>query len=158
VVLSFILAFAIGGLVGFLMKTFFLVGFCIMGFFAGYTLGGLLYSLVFISFIQSTYFLGFLTFGLGAVVAFLCYKQRDHLAILTTALLGAYAFVRGISLFIGNYPNEIQLYQDIKNNTATYSYAFIGYLAAMAVLFVLGSIYQERNHRHHVDEHFAKAH
>jgi len=102
--------------------------------------------------------LGFLTFGLGAIAAFFCFKERDHLAILTTALLGAYAFVRGISVFVGDYPNEIQMYQDIENNTATYSYAFIGYLAAMAVLFVLGTIYQEKTHRHHVDEHFSKHH
>lgn len=107
VVLAFILATIFGGLVGVLMWKFFLIGFCFMGFFAGYTLGGLLYALVFISFLQSTYFLAFLTFGLGFVGAFLCFKFRNHLAILTTALLGAYAFVRGISMFVGDYPNEI---------------------------------------------------
>lgn len=51
VVLAFTLALVLGTLVGFLMKRFFLIGFCFMGFFAGYTLGGLLYTLVFISFI-----------------------------------------------------------------------------------------------------------
>jgi hypothetical protein len=156
VVLAFILATAFGVLVGFLMLKFFLIGFCIMGFFAGYTLGALLYTLVFISFLQSTYFLAFLTFGLGFVGAYLCFRFRKDLAIITTALLGAYAFVRGISMFVGDYPNEIQLYQDIKNNTATYSYAFLGYLAAMAVLAVLGIIFQEKRHKHHVSEHFDK--
>jgi len=51
VILSFILAIGLGILVGVLMKAFFLIGFCFLGFVAGYTLGGLLYSLVFITWI-----------------------------------------------------------------------------------------------------------
>lgn len=73
--------------------------------------------------------------------AALANKFKDDIVIISTALIGSYAFVRGLSLLIGGFPNEFTLYQEIQDGTATYSYGFIGYLVGIAALFVAGFWY-----------------
>ena len=72
--------------------------------------------------------------------------MKDALAIATTSALGAYAFVRGISLFAGGYPDELQMYQSIVNNTFVWEWTYIAYFAAMALVFVLGTYFQTVKH------------
>jgi len=141
VILSFVLAIGLGVLVGFLLKKFLVVGFGILGFLAGFFLGNLLYNLVLVTFVQSSVVLFIVAFGLGAAGAYLTVKQKSELKIIVTALLGSYAFVRGISVFAGGYPNEITFYQQLNNGTAQFTPVFIGYLAGMVVVFVLGFIW-----------------
>ena len=40
---------------------------------------------------------------------FISYKKSDHIMIYTTAMIGSYLFVRGISLYAGGYPNEFTM-------------------------------------------------
>lgn len=93
------------------MKKLFFYGFMVLGFIAGYFLGNIFYNLVLIGWVKSTGLFFASTFLFAFIGAFLCYKKRDNLAILTTAFLGAYSLIRGISVFAGGFPNEITLYQ-----------------------------------------------
>jgi len=156
VILSFLLSIGSGVGVGILLKKFFLIGFVILGGFCGYLLAGLIYSLVFISWVNTSALLIIMQILFIAGAAFACFKQKEHLSFFCTALIGGYFFIRGISMYVGNYPNEIQMYQDIENGTAQFTMAFFGYLIGMVVMTIIGTIYQERTHKEHNHEHFEK--
>ena len=85
----------------------------------------------------------------------LAYKFDRHLVIYLTAFIGAYSFVRGISMFAGHFPNEILLYQQLSNNVFTgLSWEFYLYMAAMFILGVCGIRFQlKRGYQLH-DEDF----
>ena len=105
------MALAAGIIVGWILKKFLVVGLIIIAFIGGFAAGGLLYNLVFIGFAKSTAFLAILTFGLGAAAAVAAFFWRLAIIIIATSLIGSYFSIRGLSLFIGGYPNEITLYQ-----------------------------------------------
>ena len=50
-------------------------------------------------------------FGFG--MAILSFKFIDHIIVFGTSTIGAYAFVRGLSFFVGNFPNEIEFVKNI---------------------------------------------
>ena len=63
--------------------------------------------------------------------------------------MGAYAIIRGISLYAGGFPNESELHQQIESGAidwSTFNKAFYGYLAGIVVLTVL-SFYFQVKHR-----------
>lgn len=92
------------------MKKFFLIGFCVLGGIAGFFLGGLFFNVLLAGWIKNANVVLTLNIVLACVGAFLCFKKRKDLAILTTAFIGAYAFIRGFSMFFGGFPNEIEMY------------------------------------------------
>jgi len=99
------------------------------------------------------------TLALAATAGYLAFIWEDHIVILATSLIGAYLFIRGISIFAGGFPNEITLYQEISEGTASFSDTFIGYLVGIGALFALGVFVQEKtkgHYEHH--DHFHKTH
>lgn len=108
--LAFFLALAASVLVGWLLKKFAVVGLLVIAFIGGFFAGGLLYNFVFVGWANSTVLLAILTFGLGLGLTVIAYFKRITIIILTTSFIGSYFFIRGLSLFIGGYPNEITLY------------------------------------------------
>jgi len=74
---------------------------------------------------------------IGFAISFWKYKI---ILIISTAILGSYLVIRGVSLFIGGYPNEFTLISQIKNgNTASLlHWPFYLYLAAILVMSIGG--------------------
>jgi len=65
--------------------------------------------------------------------------------IASTSLAGAYALVRGISLFIGHFPNEITIIDQIREGVVPETeWQFWVYLIAILVLFVVSFTFQWR--------------
>jgi len=54
-----------------------------------------------------------LAVGFALILGVLSFKMFDKILIFGTALLGSYAFIRGISLFAGHFPNEILVMQQL---------------------------------------------
>lgn len=154
-VVSFLLALFSGVLVGWLLKRYLMVGLCILAGGAGFMLGLMVYNLIFVAFIKSNIFLAAITLLPGFYGAYLAYKHGDTIVILVTAMIGSYLTIRGLSMFFGGFPNEIALFQEIANGTASYKGWFIAYLVAIGILFVLGVMYQNKNKSKYVD-HFQK--
>jgi len=76
-------------------------------------------------------------FGLG-------WKYKEKFIILVTAFLGSYRFVRGISLFAGEFPNETEVYSKFKNIdkiNPNFSKWFYAYLVSMMIIFVISSYF-----------------
>lgn len=71
------------------------------------------------------------------------WKYGNHLIVYATAFLGAYAFVRGISILVGKYPNEVTLYGQIATGTFSgLESEFYFYLAGIIVLGGIGCLVQ----------------
>ena len=48
--------------------------------------------------------------GGAAILGYVSYVYERRLISILTAILGAYALIRGIAVFAGKYPNEIMIY------------------------------------------------
>ena len=81
------------------------IGAAIIGAIGGFFIGVALYNLLFF-YAKSTFLLTTLSVLGSIVMAFLSLRYYDNIVIFGTALVGSYSFVRGCSLFIGNFPNE----------------------------------------------------
>lgn len=109
-ILAFIIAIGLGVVVGILLNRFLMVGLCLLAGVGGYLGGLVLYNTIISFFTQSAIALACMTFGLGILVAALAYVFKDTIVIFTTALIGSYLTIRGISMFAGGFPNEFTLY------------------------------------------------
>jgi hypothetical protein len=87
----------------------------ILGGIAGFFLGFLLYSLVFAMFIKSSpILLWVILIASSAAGAYLMSVKKDEMEAHATAFIGAYLIIRGLSFFLGGYPNEAQTFAQLK--------------------------------------------
>lgn len=159
-VFCFILALAVAIFVGWFVKKARRIGGTILGFAAGFFLGFTLYNLVFAQWIQHVALLVVLAFGFAIVGAFVAWKFGQAVIVYLTAFVGAYALVRGVSVFAGHFPNEITLFQELSAGTFTFENAFYGYLFGFAVLTIVGIFTQHKlgyhTYNHGDDDGYAK--
>lgn len=84
----------------------------------------------------------------SALAAFLTFRVFDHAMIITTALLGAYLMMRGISLYAGHYYNEFEMAQLVKDglleNIDKYYWC---YVAAFIIFFLVGFYMQYKAYK-----------
>ena len=143
VILSFFISLVLAALVGFLLfKAGWMVGVIAVGAVVGFFLGVTIYNLIFFS-TNALWLLIVLTIACTLGLAFLAFKKHEKIMIFGTAFIGAYSFVRGISLFAGHYPSEVQIYAELSSGvTPHFSWQFYVYLVAIVILFIGGSTYQ----------------
>ena len=142
-----LLAIAVGMLVGFILFKIFFVGAIILAAVAGGFGGLLIYQLI-LSATESVWLLYALVILGGVAAGVFATYQFDNIMIFSTSLIGAYAFVRGISMFVGHFPNEIQLFNSLEEGVdIKLTNWFYIYFAAIVVLFVLGGFFQLREHK-----------
>lgn len=141
-ILAFVLGIGLAVGAGFLLYRFTRVGALILAACAGFFLGITLYNIAF-HWINNLYVMLGLAFGLAIVLGYLSFKIFDKVLIFGTALLGSYAFVRGISLFAGHFPNEVLMMQQLsEGHKPHFDNYFYAYMAGIAVLFLCGSVFQ----------------
>lgn len=76
------------------------------------------------------------------VVAVMSFRNYDNIVIFGTSFIGAYTFTRGLSLFLKNFPNEIQLFKQLVDGQAhEFTWHVYFYLFVFITLFGLG-VYQ----------------
>jgi len=64
-----------------------------------------------------------------------------------TGIIGSYMIVRGISLYAGGFPDEMNLQEEIKQGAITWDSfpkTFYAYLAGVAVCALVGIVFQAR--------------
>ena len=81
------------------------IGAAIIGAFGGFFIGIALYNLAFF-YAKSSLLLTSLSVLGSIIMAILSFKYYDDIVIFGTSFVGSYSFVRGISFFLGNFPNE----------------------------------------------------
>mmetsp|Transcript_17872 Transcript_17872/g.12830 ORF Transcript_17872/g.12830 Transcript_17872/m.12830 type:complete len:99 (-) Transcript_17872:18-314(-) len=60
----------------------------------------------------------------------------DSIVIICTNFIGSYCFFRGISMFFGGFPTEIEMINMIKTGTAEFMASFLWYLAGIVIMTV----------------------
>jgi hypothetical protein len=156
-VVCFIVAICLGVLLAWLLYKTWKVGALVLGGVAGVFAGITFYNLVLFA-TESFWLLLTLAVVCGALGVFLAHKFFDLVVILATSLVGAYSFIRGISMFAGGFPNELVLFQQLANNVVPkLGWEFYVYLVAIIILFILGSIFQHRKFKEEDKDGFQRA-
>ena len=103
----------VGTIVGIFLAKVSKAGVAVLAGWGGLCLGLILYS-AFLYKTESQAVFWVLIIGLAIVFAGLSFFIFDYILIGSTSLIGSYAFIRGISLYAGGYPNEFTLAELIK--------------------------------------------
>lgn len=138
--------------VGFLLVKFRRYG---IGLFAGW--GG-----VMLGFVVTTTFAvknqyAFYAIIIAAAIGmfFIAVKVEKTAVILLTAFIGAYAFVRGISLYAGGFPSETELHDELEAGVITWETmpkTYYAYLGGILLLFIISTVYQVKNNKDKEDD------
>lgn len=127
-------------LIGFVLVKFRKYGIAILAGWGG-AMAGFLITTTFVVKHSAAYW--GIVIGCAVVCAILAFFTERKVIMLVTALSGSYMLIRGISLYAGGFPNEVELHEEFSTGVVTWSTfdkAFYGYLAGIVVLFG-GSLY-----------------
>lgn len=121
-----------------------------IGLFAGW--GGVMLGFV----VTTTFAVGNVYAYYAIIIAggigmfFIAIKVEKTAIILLTAFIGAYAFVRGISLYAGGFPSESELHSEVEAGVITLETmpkTYYIYLCGILLLFIVSTIYQFKNNK-----------
>lgn len=101
-----------------------------------------MYGLVFAQFLTNPAFIWIFWILGGAGGAYLAYKFEGEIIVQLTALVGAYALIRGISLVAGGFISEYTLMEQIKLGEFHLPGWFYLYMAGFVALAVGGTYWQ----------------
>lgn len=133
---------SLGAVIGYFMTRIIKVGVCVIGWWTGLVFAILLDSLIFNRF-HMAFFLYFLIAIFVALFGLLAYKYYQYVLIFSSAILGSYFLVRGSSLLIGGYPNEMDLLDQLKHGTfIDIPWSFYLYLLFIVAFSIFGVIVQ----------------
>jgi len=85
--------------------------------------------------------------GCAVVLGVVTYFLQETVIILITSLIGSYAIIRGISLYAGGFPSEMELHNDIQAGTIKWDdfpKIFYAYLGGIVLLTAASAFYQFR--------------
>lgn len=78
---------------------------------------------------------------LGAIAG---WKLKKRIEIFGTALIGSFFIIRGIALYVGNFPSEFEKETFDTEESGNMLYFTIGYFVFFIILFIVGAIVQHR--------------
>lgn len=137
-------AVIIGAFVGLLLAKLTKLGVAVLGAWGGACLGLVLWSAFLYKINSQVVFYIFLVL-FAIIFASLSLCLFDHALIISTSFVGAYAFVRGISMYAGGYPNEFTLVEMIQKGLLVVEPAFYAYFAGIIVAFIIGLVVQYKS-------------
>ena len=120
-------------------------GIGLVAAWGGVMLGFVITSLFVMSLPGWAFYLILILCGIAAF--FIAIKIEKMVIIVTTSFMGAYALVRGVSLYAGGFPSEISLHEEIQSGVVdftTFDKKFYIYMGAIVVLTVLGIFFQRK--------------
>lgn len=80
--------------------------------------------------------------------------MSNYIIIISTAILGGYFTIRGISAFAGNFPNEFTIVQELQNGALeSLPWQFYLYLVGMIGVAAIGAFIQIRKYKAEVGNH-----
>ena len=84
------------------------LGAAILAGFFGFFVGSTIYNLL-LFWAYNVYVFFIFSIAIALICAYLAWKFFHQILIFGTAFFGAYVLVRGISMFAGHFPNEIEM-------------------------------------------------
>lgn len=142
---SYVFSLAMGVFLGYILQRMLEIGAAIMGAIGGVFLALFINQVVFVwvdgeasQIISWT-----LSILLGGYFAYLSKVQLDNIVMISTAILGSYCTVRGISLFFPKtFPPETEILDKIA--ASTIDPLFITYILAILACSAASFLYQKR--------------
>ena len=132
----------VGAVIGYFMTKIIKIGVCIIGCWTGVIFAILLDSLLF-NLLSTAILLYILIVVFVLIWGFLAYRYYEYVLIFSTAILGSYFFIRGISLLAGGYPSEMDLLEQIKSGTLVeVPWTFYLYFSFIVLLSIIGIFVQ----------------
>lgn len=119
------------------------IGAAILGAIGGFFIGVAVYNLLFF-YAKSEILLTTISVLGSLIMAFLSFRNYDNIVIFGTAFIGSYSFTRGISFFIGNFPNELLFFTQLMKGQVNNTWEVYFYLTVFVILFGVGTTYQRR--------------
>ena len=113
-VVAFILGIAGGIGIGLLFFKLERLGAAILAGAFGFFVGSTLYNLA-LFWAYNVYVYFAFSIIIALVFAFLAWRYFENILIFGTAFFGAYVLVRGISMFAGHFPSEIEIISQLSN-------------------------------------------
>lgn len=136
--LVFGISLVIGAIVGLILAKLSRLGVAVLAGWGGFCLGMVLYSAFLYKADGDKHILFWIfNISLGVIAGILSIFLFNHAIVIATSIAGSYCFIRGISMYAGGYPNEMELIQMLKyNGLSSIDPRFYGYLAG----FIVGAI------------------
>jgi hypothetical protein len=132
-IVGFVISTAVAIAAGFLAKHSKDISAGVLGGITGFFLGFFLYSLVFAMFIKTSPIILWIILIASSSAGFIfMYKSRNKVEVYATALIGAYLIIRGLSFFLGGYPNEAETFTQLMEG----NFKFSGYVYLYFLLFI----------------------
>ena len=133
--------FVLANGLGFVCVKFRRWGLAFLAAWGGVMLGFALTTAVFISSHAAQWAIWI---GFGALGFLFTFYTEKKAIIILTAFIGSYSLIRGISLYAGGFPNEIDLARQINSGMSFEQFpkAFYGYLSGIVVLWILAAWFQ----------------
>jgi hypothetical protein len=146
----------LGGIVGFFASKLIRVGVFFLGLWAGAGIGLILNNMVFYK-INTVAILWILMAVFGLTLGVLSCFFFHYIVIACTSIIGAYLFMRGISLFAGGYPNEFTIYERIRDgDMSAVPWTFYMYMIGMLIMFLIGGFIQIKIKKREGDNDYGK--
>jgi hypothetical protein len=111
-ILSFIIATTIGIFVAYGLAKHIKLGASALGAIIGFFLGVVAYNVA-LNDHRNAYYLAGLSLGLALLFGGISVRYFTFITIFGTSLIGSYSTIRGISMFLGRFPNEILLFGEL---------------------------------------------
>jgi|LauGreDrversion4_2_1035121.scaffolds.fasta_scaffold301001_2 hypothetical protein len=138
----FSICLVLGCVVGLLLASLMKIGIAVLAGWGGFCLGLMLYN-AFLYKIDTDGKAVFWIFNISfaVIAAVLSLIVVNHAIIVTTAIGGAYALMRGISMYAGGFPNEMELYYLIKlggiDEMPGYFYIYLAFFFLISIGFMV---------------------
>lgn len=146
----------VGVCLGLVLAMFSHIGISIVGAWGGVCVGLILYNAFLYKLDNDSKVAFWVTLVLlGITAAVLATKLFNHALIIGTSIAGAYAMVRGFSLIVGGFPDEMELYYLIKmGQFERLNPVFYIFFAVFIILSIFFSVFQYRKYRHYNPREF----
>lgn len=110
--LVFSISLVVGAIIGLILAKLSRIGVAVLAGWGGFCLGMILYAAFLYKLDGDKQILYWcFNIGLGITAGILSIFLFNHAIIISTAIVGSYAFIRGISFYAGGYPSEFELIQ-----------------------------------------------
>lgn len=162
--LVFGISLVIGSIVGLILAKLSKLGVAVLAGWGGFCLGMILYSSFMYRLDGDKHILFWIfNISLGVIAGILSIFLFEHAIIISTSIVGSYAFVRGISFYAGGYPSELDLPQIIKyEGLDGIDPRFYGYMAGFLVASIICIVLQykfwmkDKNHSYKHPYHYRR--
>ncbi len=151
----FSITLVIGAIVGLILARFSRFGVAVLAAFGGFIVGIIIYGTCLYKLDNDKQlFYWCFNIALALIFGLLTIWLYRHMLIISTAFVGSYLFIRGISLYAGHFPSEADLINEIKYSEfrTHIDPIFYVYMVSWVIASIISMIIQYKywiTHDHH---------